>query len=331
MAAVWDTILHTQLLERRHRLQQAIRASDETAHLVSLLQEVDSTLERIGTPSYGLCDGCHEPIEKERLMADPLVRTCLGCLTAEQQQALEQDLDLASRIQGGLLPRSRNFDGWKICFHYQPAGPVSGDYCDLVEDEKRPGGLFFLLGDVSGKGVAASLLMAHLHAIFRSLIGTGLPVHRLVQQANRIFCGSTLSTHYATLVCGRAGSSGEIELCNAGHCPALLIRGGELSSVGATGLPIGMFGTGQYSAKRFQLAPGDSLLLYTDGVSEAQDATQAQYGFERLARLAAAHHNRPPQALIDACLEDLTAFRGGAPHRDDLTLMALRRGPEAAN
>ena len=331
MAAVWDSILHTQLLERRHRLQEAIRASDETVHLVSLLQEVDSTLERIDTASYGLCDGCHEPIEQERLMADPLVRTCLGCLTAEQQQALEQDLDLASRIQGGLLPRSRDFDGWKICFHYQPAGPVSGDYCDLVEDEKRPGGLFFLLGDVSGKGVAASLLMAHLHAIFRSLITMGLPVHLLAQQANRVFCASTISTHYATLVCGRAGTSGEIELCNAGHCPPLLIRGGEVSRVGATGLPIGMFGTGQYSVKKLHLAPGDSLLLYTDGLSEAQDGTQAEYGVERLSRLAGAHHDRPPQALIDACLEDLSAFRRGAPHRDDLTLMVLRRGSGGAN
>lgn len=325
MAAVWDSILRTQLIERRHRLQEAIRASDETAHLVSLLQQVDSTLERIDTASYGLCDGCHEPIEKERLMADPLVRTCLGCLTAEQQHALEQDLDLASRIQGGLLPKSRDFDGWKICFHYQPAGPVSGDYCDLVEDEKRAGGLFFLLGDVSGKGVAASLLMAHLHAIFRSLIAMGLPVHQLVQQANRVFCGSTLSTHYATLVCGRASAGGEIELCNAGHCPPLVIRKGEVSSVDATGLPIGIFCTGHYSVKKLHLSPGDTLLLYTDGVSEAQDGTQAEYGLERLLRLAGAHHDWPPQALIDGCLEDLSAFRRGTPYRDDLTLMVLRR------
>ncbi len=325
----WDNILRSQLLDRRQRLETAIAAFGETANLVGLLREVDSTLERMDAGLYGLCEGCQGQIEEDRLLANPLVRTCLGCLTEEQQRALEEDLDMASRIQSGLLPKSRNFAGWEFCFHYAPAGVVSGDYCDLVGDETEPGGVFFMMGDVSGKGVAASLLMAHLHAMFRSLIGMGLPVNRLVQQANRVFCESTVPTHFATLVCGRARNSGEIEICNAGHCPPLLIRRDDVIPIDATGLPVGVFATGEYDVQRFHVTPSDTLLLYTDGLSEATDGAGAEYGAERLSKLARMSASLPPQALITACLDDLAEFCSGLPARDDLTVMAIRRAATA--
>ncbi|NIN68048.1 MAG: SpoIIE family protein phosphatase, partial [Anaerolineae bacterium] len=186
---------------------------------------------------------------------------CLGCLTPDQQRALQQDLDLASRIQTQLLPsKNLSLGGWEACYHYEPAGPVSGDYCDLVSPETEGGDLFFLLGDVSGHGVAASMLMAHLHAMFHSLIAVGLSADQLVERANRIFCESTISADYATLVCGRAGKSGEVEVCNAGHCPPLLVQGGEITGMDATGLPVGIFSSAEYSVQKVQLARGDSLL-----------------------------------------------------------------------
>src|SRR5437763_15121289 len=113
------------------------------------------------------------------MTAYPLPRTFLVCFTPEQLQALEQYLDRAWLIQGELLPKQNlKFNGWEVSYHYEPAGPVSGDYCDLVSLEN--GELYFLIGDVSGKGVAASLLMSRLHAIFRSLIGAGSGVSELV-------------------------------------------------------------------------------------------------------------------------------------------------------
>jgi len=318
--------LHRRLLDRRQRLQNAISEFKETTHLVHLLEEVDSALERMDKGSYGLCEVCHEPIEEERLMADPLMRNCLDHLTSDQQRALEQDLDLASRIQTQLLPnKNLSFGGWVGYYHYEPAGPVSGDYCDLVSSDTERGDIFFLLGDVSGKGVAASILMAHLHAMFRSLIAVGLSASQLVERANRIFCESTISADYATLVCGRAGKSGEVDVCNAGHCPPLLVRGGEITSLEATGLPVGIFHTGEYSAQKVQLAPGDTLMLYTDGLTEVQDRANAEYGVERLTRLIKGHHDLPPQALTQVCLEDLRTFLSEAPKTDDLTVMVIRR------
>lgn len=318
--------LRARLLDRRQRLEDAKAEFKETAQLTRLLQEVDSALERMHRGSYGLCEVCHEPIEEDRLKADPLVRNCLDHLTPDQQRALEQDLDLASRIQTRLLPnKSLSFGSWKAYYHYEGAGPVSGDYCDLVSPESEKGYLFFSLGDVSGKGVAASILMSHLHAIFHSLIAIGLPPEQLVQRANRIFCESTASASFATLVFGRAGKSGEIDLCNAGHCPPLLIRKGEIATLNPTGLPLGILGSAEYSVDRAQLASGDSLLLYTDGLTEARDKRDTEYGSERLATLLGGHHGLAPRELINVCLEDLKTFLSGLPKTDDLTIMVIQR------
>lgn len=325
---VWDGVLRGQILDRRQRLQSAIAASPErAAHLVSLLQEVDSALERIDTDSFGLCDGCHESVEKDRLIADPLVRFCLSCLTEDQRRALEDDLDLAARIQTGLLPKPLQLPGWEVGFHYQPAGVVSGDYCDLVHYGNGTGELVFLMGDVSGKGIAAAMLMSHLHAMFRSLIGQGMPVERLVERANRLFVESTVATHFATLVCGRATQQGEVELCNAGHCPPVVVRGSEVSVVEEAGLPIGIFGNAEFSATRFEMAPGDFVVLYTDGFSEAEDASREEYGRERLANVVSGCRCLSPQEVIGVCLQDLAGFRSRTQLDDDLTLMVVRRTP----
>ncbi len=187
------------------------------------------------------------------------------------------------------------------------------------------GSIYFILGDVSGKGVAASLLMSQLHAMFHTLIPMGLPLNKLVERASRIFCESTLPTHYATLVVGRADGGGEVEVCNAGHLPPLLVSGGRVRLIEATGLPLGVFCNEQFTSSRLRMGRGDTLLLYTDGLSEARDLAGAEYGAERLRLLLCGRHALAPAALIGACVEDLGAFRSGAPKHDDLTVMAVRR------
>jgi sigma-B regulation protein RsbU (phosphoserine phosphatase) len=116
-----------------------------------------------------------------------------------------------------------------------------------------------------------------------------------------------------------------MEICNAGHCPPLLVRGGEVTSIEATGLPVGMFCCGRYGVRKVQLSVTDRLFLYTDGLSEARDASGVEYGTARLSRLLSEQHKLPSQALIGACLEDLGAFQAGTQKADDLTIMAIRR------
>ncbi len=193
MVTAIEPILREQLIERRHKLEDAGNVFHRPAELTRLLEEVDAALHRMDLGVYGLCEVCHDPVESERLIADPLTRFCIDHLTPREQRALEEDLQLASQIQTELLPHpSQKIDGWDVAYYYQPAGPVSGDYCDLIRGEDSS--LHFILGDVSGKGVAASMLMAHLHAMFRTLTSINLPLDQMVERASRVFCESTLPT-----------------------------------------------------------------------------------------------------------------------------------------
>jgi sigma-B regulation protein RsbU (phosphoserine phosphatase) len=159
----------------------------------------------------------------------------------------------------------------------------------------------------------------------RTLVSVGLPLSQLMERASRVFCESTLPSHYATLVCGRASSSGEIEVCNAGHPPPLVIRRNEIARLHATGLPIGMFCSESFTSQTVRLEPGETLLLYTDGLLETRNSGGAEYGIERLCTLSASSAALEPAAIVAACLSDLTSFRGTMASADDLTIMAVRR------
>src|SRR5204862_4679633 len=272
--------LRTELEQRRTRLHEALHSPGADATLSELLTAVDTALSRIDQGEYCIFDTCHNSVEQESLLADPLVRFCLDHISSAEQRALESELSLATRIQRALLPKPGLAPaGWDVRFHYQPANMVSGDYCDLLETSD---GLLFMLGDVSGKGVAASMLMSHLHATFRSLAEAGLPLDRMVEDANRIFCESTLAGQFATLVVGRAAQDGSVEFVSAGHLPVLHIHGDGATPKNSTGVPLGMFCNARFPLHRLTLAPGDTLFLYTDGLTEARNRAGAEYGLQRI-------------------------------------------------
>lgn len=317
-------VLRDQLLLRKEKLGTAI-AKSQTAGLLQLLEQVDKALEKVETGTYGICEHCLGKVEAPRLLADPLARVCLDCLNPSEQRALEQDLALAARIQAGLLPGPDvAAAGWRASYHYEPAGLVSGDYCDVMPHGKD---LFFMVGDVSGKGVAASMLMANLHAMFRALIPSGLPLHQLVGRANRIFSESTLPTQYATLVLGRASEGGEVEICNGGHLPPFHLSSAGVTRIQSATLPVGMFHDQEFVSTQINASPGDSLVVYTDGFTESAGAGGAEYGDQRLGRLLEGRHGHGSRQLVDACVKDLHSFRDGSPKVDDQTLMVLNFSP----
>ncbi len=327
MTSVEMAYLRSQLEERKHKLEAAMAASSGDAAMAELAAQVDTALSRMENGNYGICEECHESVEQERLLANPLESYCLDHLTAPQRRALEDDLSLAARIQRQLLPPPElQHAGWHMHYHYEPASVVSGDYCDVIRSENGRNDLLFVVGDVSGKGVAASMQMTQLHAMFRSLASVGLPLEELMALANRVFCESAMAGHYATLVCGRAGSSGEIELSSAGHLPVLWIRrSGGVQRIEATGLPLGMFRSGLYPARKLRLEPGESLFLFTDGVSETRDSAGAEYGMSRLAELVGRQPALRPAELTAACLRDLRNHDAGRRPNDDRTILVLGR------
>jgi sigma-B regulation protein RsbU (phosphoserine phosphatase) len=237
----------------------------------------------------------------------------------------EGELGAAARLQRALLPpASFSRLGYAAAYRYSPAGPVGGDIVDLIPSGDR---LYFLLADVSGKGIAASILTGYIHAIFRSLVPLGLSLEEIVGRASALLCASTLPAQYATLVFGYADGNGHLAIVNAGHPPPLIIAPGREAAVVPTGAAAGLFCDSTFGTATARLEPGDTLLLYSDGVTESFDAGDQEYGAERLQSAAAAAAAADPQALLTAVSADHARFLSGAVPHDDLTLLAIRREP----
>jgi phosphoserine phosphatase RsbU/P len=313
-----------ELLERRDRLAHMAVTVREN-QLVDLLQQVDSALERLDGGTWGRCLHCEGSVETDRLAADPLLTICLGCLSPAELKALERDLEAAARVQAALLPpRQLRHDGWEVSLLWEPLGAVSGDHYDLLRPQGEDEPLHLVVGDVAGKGVAASLLQSHLHALLRVLAGPGLSLAELLARANRLLCEVTLPAAYATLLAARLYPGGRLELASAGHPRPLLSDRRGVRPVEGAGLPLGMFCEAEYATRDLQVAVGDTLLFYTDGFTEAA-TDEEEYGIGRAAAILRRVKNHPLDELLAACRKDMEDFLAGAPRSDDLTLLALRR------
>jgi len=321
LVAEFDAMIEEQLLDRRDRLRSATALAGADFEFASLLGEVDAALAKLDHGQFGICEDCHDPVEPERLLNDPLMKVCIGCLTEKQRIALEDDLQLAFDIQQGLLPKTGiKCDKWHVHHAYEPAGIVSGDYVDIIEHDDE---FYFLLGDVSGKGMAASLLMSNLHAIFHSLVPMDLPLGGLMSRANHLLCESSLANQYATLVCGKANRKGEVEIANAGHLAPILVKGGMKGELNSPSLPLGMFCTADFPVTNVTLGTGDSVLLFSDGVTETINGEGKEFGIEGIFNAINGGGFTGPDQLIGRCIEHVSLHRGRAERHDDLTMLAI--------
>jgi len=197
-----------------HLHEQWDRHSDfggfSTLSVRSVMKEVDAPPQVFDQPESGICVECRGPVEAQGLPWNRVIQTCLSCLTRREREALERDLDLAARVQRQLLPpQNLRVGSWEVCHYYRPSGVASGDICDVIHGGED---VDILIGDVSGKGVAASLLAANLQGLFRTLLPDGTDLASSLARANRIFNATTAISQYATLVCLEASASGEIML-----------------------------------------------------------------------------------------------------------------------
>jgi serine phosphatase RsbU (regulator of sigma subunit) len=248
---------------------------------------------------------------------------------AAKRQALEKELALARQIQMALLPAELPaVPGFELHASNIPNRAVSGD---LYQVALRREGLecVLLLADVAGKGMAASLLAASLEALSAGPIEVGHPPEGICGPLSRRLYARTSAEKYATgFVAVLHTDSGRFCYTNAGHNPALLLRAsGQHEELKATGLPLGLLPFGEYARETRMLAPGDLVVLYTDGVTEAANPAGEEYGLERLLALGRAHMSRGVGALAEALQRDLDAFAQGVPFGDDRTFVLLRRLP----
>jgi sigma-B regulation protein RsbU (phosphoserine phosphatase) len=242
---------------------------------------------------------------------------------ADSEKYSSEDLIYAAQVQRGLLPRKvMRLSDLQAGYHYSPSGLFSGDCCDIFESAE---GLFFLLGDVSGKGIAASILMSHLQATFRGLATADLSLGKIIVAANQIFLEIAPDALFATLVAGRIKRDGVVEFVNAGHLPLLHLGQTYVKFQGASGLPLGMFSDIHFPVHRLSLGPGETLVLYTDGLTEACNSANQEFGMQRTRDSIARCYGKDPSELIFACLSDLNNFAGEVRRADDLTILAIQR------
>ncbi len=247
-------------------------------------------------------------------------------LEVAERRRLEEELMLARRIQTALLPdHLPDTPGWSLHGMNVPSRGVSGDYYEVVT-RKDGRELVLMIADVSGKGMGASLLTVSLQALSEGPVEDGLPPDEICVRLSRQLFRRTPPEKYATAFLGFLEvGTGLLRYTNAGHNPALLVRSdGTVEELAATGPPLGLFSAAPYSAEETVLAPGDLLVLYTDGFVEAENPESEQYGDERLQAICLRHAG-DGEALATALDRDLEEFVRGLPFADDRTLVTALR------
>ncbi len=241
----------------------------------------------------------------------------------EQRERLQEDLRLARGIQQSLLSNEFPRISWVDCWAFNiPSRDVGGDYYELFDDEET-GDLEFAIGDVSGKGVPAALLMSTLQSSFLGVSSGDQNLARVCGRVNRFLVERTSPERYATFFVGRLTEDGHLEYVNAGHNPPYVLRPGEQHRLMGGGMPLGLFAEAGYELQKIRLSPGDLVLCYTDGVTEAMSPDDEEFGEERLLEVATAHIGKPAADVIDAVRAAVEAHTRGAPQHDDLTLLVL--------
>ncbi len=269
----------------------------------------------------GAADFVEKPWDNTKLLST--LRTQIESRNERRHNAAREsgEIEAARVTQRGLLPREiPQFQGYDISAAWRPAGPVSGDYLDVLRLDATH--LALCVADVIGKGVPAALLMSNVQAAVHALAGEMLPTGELCGRINRIVAGNLGSGKFITFFYGVLDSARRrFSYTNAGHCePILVRRNGECVRVNHGGVVLGVFPDWTYHEQHVDLAPGDRLVLFTDGITEIVNAADEEFGEERLMELLQADHALDAEAMQKRVMAAVAEFSGGK-FQDDATLI----------
>lgn len=248
-------------------------------------------------------------------------------LRALEQERLEREMHVAAEIQRQILPKGApQVPGFQLVGWNRPARQVGGDYYDMFPAQDGKVGL--VVGDVSGKGIPAALMVSTLHSALRLLVDqTGIGAGLLERLNRHIQESSTPNKFITMLVAELDPANGRLRYVNAGHNPGLLLRrDGQVEELNAGGVPLGLLLGSRYQEREVALGPGDFLCLYSDGITEAESVDDEEFGTDRLVDLLRAYRENPSlQEALEAIQRAVGEFSQGRPQHDDETLLLLRR------
>ncbi len=246
----------------------------------------------------------------------------------QEEQALrlmQQEMQVAREIQTKLLPKTApEIPGYDIAGKTLPARNVGGDYFDFLRSGE--GRLAICLADVSGKGIPAALLMANVQATIRSQALLGVPAAECLRGANELLYESTNADKFVTLFYGLLDTAcGELRYSNGGHNPPMLFSADcPPQELTAGGLVLGVLPGVPYEEGTLMMKPGDLLLIFSDGFTEATNRHSEYFGEKRIEEIAARHRSKPAAVLVEEIFRAVSAYTGDAPQGDDMTLVAVR-------
>jgi len=256
----------------------------------------------------------------------------VGFRSYAQGKRLEEQVEIARQVQSELLPSlTEKYVGVHLATEYRPAEQVGGDFYDVFRVKRD--GVALVMGDVSGKGVPAALLMGVIHGAVRSSSWTETPAQHEweSEQLNRLLCECASGERYASMFwCYHDAVTHSLRYVNAGHCPPLLARrngsGVEISRLEAGGPVLGILPEAGYEQTMVKLCPGDLLVMYSDGLVEATNSAGEEYGESRLRALITTMLEKSPDETRRAILNSLATFSGTSELQDDLTLVVAQFG-----
>jgi sigma-B regulation protein RsbU (phosphoserine phosphatase) len=245
---------------------------------------------------------------------------------------LQQDLEVARKIQNRLLPPKPELEGWDFDFFYQPASEVGGDFYDFLSFDG--GRLGILVADASGKGLAGALLMVEARAMIRAMASISSSPREILSAVNRVLLRDLDKGMFVTIFFALLDpSKNTLTMANAGHCPMLLWRrdANEVVPHQPRGLVLGAATEAKFSAaiveETIALQPGDRFVLYSDGVPELMNPVQEEFGMERLERWLRANAHQPSEPAMQSLINTLEMHRAGQMQSDDITIVTGRAAP----
>jgi len=297
-----------------------MHAAEDTVGVLYLESKADAA---------SLSAGDRELLQTLAIEASTILENARLLEQERERHKMEEELKIAREIQQSLMPRRLPQSGWfRAAAASIPSHQVGGDYCDVRQLE--PDLWAFVVADVSGKGVSSALLASLLQGAFLAAGHAEMRMDAMMAHVNQFLTERTGGEKYATVFCGVLNKDGHMRWSNAGHCPPLIIRKtGEVVKLPATSLPLGMLADAEFSVETTRLDPGDRIVVYTDGVSEARNRAGQYFETKRLELLLRGNPGRSCAELITALTNAVEAFTEGMPQSDDITAVVLEYEPEA--